>query len=64
MSRTRRARDLLVMSARWALILAKSVLIVLMLQLLASHFHLRLFREAGGQTGGQAQAARFTGRRA
>jgi len=51
MSRTPRAPDLLVMSARWLLIFVKSVLIVLMLQLLASHFQLRLFREAGGAVG-------------
>ena len=43
-----RLRHVLVVSARAVLILVKSAMIALALQLLASHFHWHLFREAGG----------------
>jgi hypothetical protein len=48
MNRWLRVHDLLVVFARAALVVTKSIVIVLMLHLLASYFHLRLFREAGG----------------
>jgi hypothetical protein len=48
MNRAWRWRDLFSVGAQALLIVAKPLLIVLALHLLASYFHWQLFREAGG----------------